>query len=312
MQRLSGRWQLGFWLALTTAVLWGAVPLAMTPLIAHLDAVTISWFRFASSGLCLLAFFAARGRLRWPHSAGRTAAWLFALAVLMLIGNYVLYVQSLHFIAAPVAQTVVQLAPVLLMLLSLWLFGERFTTWQWGGFVLLLGGITAFCAERLRVSDAGIDIFSTGVGLMVLAAALWAVYGVAQKRLLRYLPSQFVLMGIYLASALLMLPAASPAAIPALGATELGLLAFLAANTLIAYGAFAEALNHWESSKVSAVLALQPLTTLFGAAALGALFPAHFPALPLTVGAVGASFVVVAGSAICALGGREAQPAAAD
>ena len=80
MQRLSGRWQLGFWLALTTAVLWGAVPLAMTPLIAHLDAVTISWFRFASSGLCLLAFFAARGRLQWPRSAGRTAAWLFALA----------------------------------------------------------------------------------------------------------------------------------------------------------------------------------------------------------------------------------------
>jgi drug/metabolite transporter (DMT)-like permease len=277
MQRLSGRWQLGFWLALTTAVLWGAVPLAMTPLIAHLDAVTISWFRFASSGLCLLAFFAARGRLQWPRSAGRTAAWLFALAVLMLIGNYVLYVQSLHFIAAPVAQTVVQLAPVLLMLLSLWLFGERFTTWQWGGFVLLLGGITAFCAERLRVSGAGIDIFSTGVGLMVLAAALWAVYGVAQKRLLRYLPSQFVLMGIYLASALLMLPAASPGALAALGATELGLLAFLAANTLIAYGAFAEALNHWESSKVSAVLALQPLTTLFGAAALGALFPVALP-----------------------------------
>jgi len=178
--------------------------------------------------------------------------------------------------------------------------------------VLLLGGITAFCAERLRVSGAGIDIFSTGVGLMVLAAALWAVYGVAQKRLLRYLPSQFVLMGIYLASALLMLPAASPGALAALGATELGLLAFLAANTLIAYGAFAEALNHWESSKVSAVLAVQPLTTLFGAAALGALFPAHFPALPLTAGAVVASFAVVAGSAICALGGREAQPGAAD
>jgi drug/metabolite transporter (DMT)-like permease len=194
------------------------------------------------------------------------------------------------------------------MLLSLWLFGERFSARQWAGFVLLVGGITAFCAERLRVSGASIDIFSTGVGLMLLAATLWAVYGVAQKRLLLYLPSQFVLMGIYLASAVLMLPAASPGAIPALGATELGLLAFLAANTLVAYGAFAEALNHWESSKVSAVLALQPLTTLFGAAALGALFPLHFPALPLTAGAVGASLVVVAGSAICALGGTRPDP----
>ena len=42
---------------------------------------------------------------------------------------------------------------------------------------------------------------------------------------------------------------------------------------------------------------------VFGAAALGVLFPSHFPALPLTVGAVGASVVVAAGSAICALGG---------
>jgi drug/metabolite transporter (DMT)-like permease len=305
---LSGRWRLGAGLALTTAVLWGAVPLAMTPLLAHLDAVTISWFRFASSGLCLLAFFAARRRLQTPHGVGRRALWLFVLAVLTLIGNYVLYVQSLHYIAAPVAQIVVQIAPVLLMLGSLWLFGERFSARQWGGFALLVAGITGFCYERLRISGASVDIFSTGIALMVVAAILWAVYGVAQKQLLHYLPAQFVLMGIYLAGAALMLPAASPQAIPRLGAAELGLLVFLAANTLVAYGAFAEALNHWESSKVSAVLALQPLTTLFGAALLGALWPAHFPPMPLTVAALLASLVVVAGSAVCALGGSPAPP----
>lgn len=311
MHELSGRWRLGAGLALTTAVLWGAVPLAMTPLVAHLDAVTISWFRFASSGLCLLAFFAARGRLQLPQGAGRDAAWPFALAVITLIGNYVLYVMSLHYISAPVAQIVVQLAPVLLMLGSLWVFGERFSALQWGGFALLVLGITAFCVERLRVSGAAMDIFSTGVGLMLLAAVLWAVYGIAQKRLLRYLPSQLVLMGIYLAAALSMLPAASPGAIPALGGAQLALLAFLAANTLVAYGAFAEALNHWESSKVSAVLALQPLTTLFGAALLAALFPRDFPATPLTAGAMFASLMVVAGSATCALGGRRESPAVA-
>ena len=37
---------------------------------------------------------------------------------------------------------------------------------------------------------------------------------------------------------------------------------FCCLNTLIAYGCFAEALNLWDASKVSAVLALAPLFTI--------------------------------------------------
>ena len=40
------------------------------------------------------------------------------------------------------------------------------------------------------------------------------------------------------------------------------MLAFCCLNTLIAYGCFAEALNLWDASKVSAVLALAPLFTI--------------------------------------------------
>ncbi|MCG8435597.1 MAG: EamA family transporter, partial [Gammaproteobacteria bacterium] len=39
-------------------------------------------------------------------------------------------------------------------------------------------------------------------------------------------------------------------------------LVFCCANTLIAYGSFAEALNLWDASKVSATLALAPLFTI--------------------------------------------------
>jgi drug/metabolite transporter (DMT)-like permease len=35
-------------------------------------------------------------------------------------------------------------------------------------------------------------------------------------------------------------------------------------NTLVAYGCFTEALNRWDASKVSAVLALAPLFTIGG------------------------------------------------
>jgi drug/metabolite transporter (DMT)-like permease len=195
---------------------------------------------------------------------------------------------------------------VLLMLGSLVVFNERFGALQWAGFAVLLAGIVAFCAERLRVSGAALPRFGLGVAIMFAAAVMWAVYGLAQKSLLRYSSSQLILTGIYLAGVLLMWPAAAPGSVRALDALQLVLLLFLALNTLVAYGAFAAALEHWESSKVSAVLALQPLTTLFGAHLLGRAWPAHFPAQPLTAIAVGASLVVVAGSMSCALGGNRA------
>ena len=43
---------------------------------------------------------------------------------------------------------------------------------------------------------------------------------------------------------------------------QFGLLAFTCLNTLVAYGCFAEALNLWDASKVSATLALAPLFTI--------------------------------------------------
>lgn len=295
---------LGFLFALTTAVLWGAVPLAMTPLVAHIDAVTISWFRFAVAGVVLGAFFAASGRLYRLRFDWRTVAWPFGIAVLGLVGNSLFYVQSLHYITAPVAQVVVQVAPVLLMLGSLWLFGERFGALQWGGFALLLAGITIFCFDRLRIAGTGAEVFGVGVVLMVVAALAWAAYGLAQKRLLQYLAPQAVLMGIYLAGALLLLPASSPGVVATLGRGELALLGFLALNTLVGYGSFAEALKCWDASRVGAVLALQPVVTLAGAVAGTQLLPAWFASSSLTMTAVVSCLAVVAGSAICALGGN--------
>jgi drug/metabolite transporter (DMT)-like permease len=304
----SGRWQLGFGLAVLTAVLWGAVPLAMTPLLDSLDPVTVSWFRYAGAGSVLFLLFAASGRLRPPRGGGARGMGLFALAVLTLIANTVLYVKSMHYISAPVAQIVVQLAPVLLMLGSLAVFGERFGALQWGGFAVLVAGILLFCAERLRVSGAPLPRFGLGVAIMLVAAACWAVYGLAQKALLRFGSSQLILMGLYLCGTLLMTPAASPRTALVLSGAQIGLLVFLSANTLVAYGAFAASLEHWESSKVSAVLALQPLVTLFGAHLLGRLVPGQFPEQPLTAAVVAASAVVVAGSMVCALGGRRPAP----
>ena len=69
----------------------------------------------------------------------------------------------------------------------------------------------------------------------------------------------------------------------------------------MAYGAFAAALEHWEASRVSAIITLAPLVTLFVSAILPAFFPYLLPPTPLSwLGYLGA-ITVVFGSMIIAL-----------
>jgi len=72
----------------------------------------------------------------------------------------------------------------------------------------------------------------------------------------------------------------------------------------VAYGAFAEALAHWEASRVSAILATTPLLCLGTVAAVHAFWPASIASEQVTaVGYFGAALVVL-GSAVTSLMGK--------
>ena len=81
-------------------------------------------------------------------------------------------------------------------------------------------------------------------------------------KVLHQFEHSLLLFLIYSFSAIILLPFISANILLDLTSFELGLLAFCCMNTLIAYGCFTEALNCWEASKVSAVLALAPLFTI--------------------------------------------------
>jgi drug/metabolite transporter (DMT)-like permease len=140
--------------------------------------------------------------------------------------------------------------------------------------------------------------------LMVAAAISWAVYGLAQKQLLLHFTARQVLWMLYVGASVALLPAATPAAILDLDGVQLGMLAFCCANTLIAYGAFGEALHYWDVSRVSAVLSTAPLVTigsmwLIERAGFGLVAPEGLNTLSI-VGAL----AVVAGSMTSALAAR--------
>src|SRR5690606_16570969 len=144
--------------------------------------------------------------------------------------------------------------------------------------------------------------YTAGVLIVLLAALVWAFYGLAQKQLLTVWNSLQVMMVIYLACALLLTPWAHPMQALQLSPLQGWLLLACCLNTLVAYGAFAEALAHWEASRVSATLAITPLVTFSAVALAASWWPDHV--LPEQVNwiAYAGAVVVVFGSALTALG----------
>jgi drug/metabolite transporter (DMT)-like permease len=306
LHRVSGRSGLGLAFALITAGLWAVLALALKIVLQELDAGTITWFRFTVAAVVLAAVLQQRGSLP-PLGRLLPAGWvLLGVATVFLAANYVAFLIGLDYTTSANAQVLIQLSHLLLALGGIFVFGERFGGLQWVGLAVLTGGLGLFFSERWLALASDPRRYLEGSLWIVGAAVTWAIFGLAQKQLLRWLPAQGVMLCIYAGCALLLWPAASPAALLDVSGVGLATLVFCALNTVAAYGTFAEALVHWEASRVSAVLALTPLGTL-GFAALGHhWFPEFVRAEPLTLTGLAGAALVVGGSLCVSLGARAA------
>ncbi|KAM3091116.1 hypothetical protein ACKFKF_33715, partial [Phormidesmis sp. 146-12] len=86
----SGRWQLGLGLSLTTTLLWGVLPIALTIALQSLDAYTLTWFRFVVSFSLLAIYLTAARRLPNLRSLPVQVWKLLAIATGFLALNYLL------------------------------------------------------------------------------------------------------------------------------------------------------------------------------------------------------------------------------
>jgi len=298
----SGRWLYGLLLSLVTAVLWGILPIKLKEVLQVMDPITVTWYRLLVAGLLLFAYLSAMKRLPRFRPLGKKGSWLLVLAIVGLIGNYVLYLVGLKLLSPGTTQLVIQVAPILFLISSLFVFRERFSLGQTIGLLVLVLGFGLFFNQRLEELLTSLSDYTAGVLIVLLAALIWTFYGLAQKQLLTIWNSVQVMMVIYLACAALLLPWAQPLQLFQLSPLQGWLLLACCLNTLVAYGAFAEALAHWEASRVSAALAITPLVT-FGSVALAAsLWPEHVQPEQINGIAYGGAVLVVLGSALTALG----------
>lgn len=304
LHQASGQWKLGLMLALVTAACWATLPVALKLSLQVIDPLTLTWFRFAFAAVFMLFWLGRKRQLAPIAALGGRHRVLLVAATVLLVGNYVGYILGVQYTSPGNAQLLIQLAPLLMAVGGVLIFKEHFLPGQWLGLAIIVLGLGLFFRDQLIGGFVSGDAYLLGSAIVVAAAVSWAAYALIQKQLLMRLSSQQVLAAIYVISALLLWPLAHPSALAGLDALHWGLVLFCALNTLVAYGAFAEALEHWQASRVSAVLATTPLLCLLAVAAVHALWPSVIaPEHVSAVGFAGAALVVV-GSALSSLLGQ--------
>lgn len=296
---------IGIPLALTTAMCWGALPIAMKQVLEVMEPPTIVFYRFLMATIGLGFILALKGKLP-PLTLFRKPRWLLLLAIATagLLGNFILFSSSLQYLSPTASQVIGQLSPVGMMIASVIILKEKMRGTQIVGACLLVCGLGLFFNSSLIEIFTRLSDYTWGVIFGVSAAAVWVSYGVAQKVLLRRLASQQILFLLYTLCTLALVPLAMPSVILKLSGWQLACLIFCGLNTLVGYGALAEAMARWQAAQVSALITPTPLFTLLFSDLLFLAWPALF-AQPMlnTLGYVGA-FVVVAGAMYSAIGHR--------
>lgn len=292
----------GFWLSVLTAVMWGMLPVAMLLLLADVDAITITWMRFAFAAACVGGFLWQRGQLPDLRQLDTRSRLVLLATVLALLGNFLLYLVGLDLLNPEATAVLIQLAPILLLFGSVYINGERLSLREWMGTLVLVGGLLLFFNQKLASLSAAMDDDTVGVLIMVAAAVSWSLYALLQKRLLRTLGSVQLTLLIYGAGTVVLALFISPSTLLQMDTLQWAALLFGCLNMVVGYGAFTEAIRVWQAAKVSAVIALAPVFTIVTMQLAVWGWPQLFTSSELNLPAYAGALIVVAGSMIAALG----------
>ncbi|MGI9250885.1 MAG: DMT family transporter [Pseudohongiellaceae bacterium] len=293
----------GFLLSLTAAFLWGVLPIALKELLAGLDAVTMSWFRFMVAGAVMLVWLSTRSStpLRELFTSSNTMRLILFISAMGFCSNYFLFSYGLHYVNAETSEAVIQLTTLFLIIGGVVFYKERFLAIQKLGTLLIMAGMILFFHDRLVVIVTFDSLETIGVILILISAIAWTIYALLQKKLLRHFNAMQILTLTYLSSFVVTIPFASPSQLLNLTTTQWLLLGFSCLNTLLGYGCFTRALYCWEASKVSATLALAPLFTIISLELIVWIYPAYPFSDQLTLLAIAGAILLVLGSILTAL-----------
>ncbi len=292
-------WKLGLMLSLLTVLCWSTLPVFLKISLSATDALTLTWIRFLTAGLITFFILLGKNKLKEFKSL-QTKDWLWlSLAALMLIGNYVFFLLGMDMTSPGNAQVFIQMAPLLMTLGGVVIFKESFNKMQMLGVIAIISGLLLFFRDQIKQIIT--SEYTLGIWVMFAAAVTWAVYALIQKKLSQQLSSQSILFFIYCFASVTLFFGSDLGSIKTIDAQYALFIFYTCINTVIAYGAFAEALNHWDASRVGMVLALTPVFTVLFINSFAYFFPHLMTSETIHIAGYIGMFLIVSGSMLASL-----------
>jgi len=249
----------GISFVMVTTLLWGFLPIILKIALNQFSAGTIACFRFIFAFIVLYLILSVKGSQ--PSRFLKKPPVLGILAGASLAANYFGMTESVNLSSPSNAAVLIQLAPVILVIIGVTFFKERVNWQQFSGFVIAALGFSLFYIDQLgNVKD--IELYSSATVYIVFAAVVWVLYISCQKILSRTYSAQMLNLLVYGVAALFLISKVQWTEFSGIGWTGWTLLVVLGINTLLAYGALAEAVKYIPLTVISPVITLNPLITL--------------------------------------------------
>ncbi len=130
------------------------------------------------------------------------------------------------------------------------------------GLALAIVGFGLFYEDKVSHLLVDLKSYNAGILWILFGGLTWALYAVFHKIACKKHETQQINLVIYGLSSLLYLPFISFSGLQSLDSVNWILLISTGFNTILAYGAVAEALKHAPASKVSLIICLNPILTM--------------------------------------------------
>jgi len=251
---------LGILLSVVTALLWGILPIILIISLQGFTSGTIAWFRFfLAFGILGIVLF-LKGCS--PLNILRNPPWMGILGGLCLTANYYWVTLAVDMSGPSNMAVLIQTASVFLVVTGVLVFRERLILRQFLGMFIVAAGLTLFFFDQQsRISN---NSYYYADFLIQLAALVWVGYMISQKFLSRIYGAQSLNFLVYAVSTLVLAGTVEWAEFVSAGSNAWLALVFCGINTLLAYGALAEAVKYLPLAIISVIISLNPLITLLG------------------------------------------------
>ena len=292
----------GILLSIVTALLWGVLPIFLKITLQDFHAGTISWFRFLFALLILATIM--QWKAHRPLNIFRKLPWMGVLGGACLSANYYWVTLGVDLSGPSNMAVLIQTASIFLVLAGVYVFHERLALKQTLGMVIAGSGLFLFFYDQQsHIQDVG-DYYYADF-LIILAGLVWVGYMVSQKFLSRQYGAQSLNLLVYAVATLTLIGGVEWEDFTRAGLTSWLSMIFCGINTLLAYGALAEAVKYIPLALISLIISLNPLITLLGMKFLPAMD--FFGLQPDPIGALGyfGGMIAVAGVALVVYRGKK-------